>query len=171
MLPPLTKICANKTAGAAPRPTKKERITLELKAKWFHELTAGELYEIVRSRTEIFLLEQRIICQDFDGIDYDSLHCFFENDGRVVAYLRAYSADDGSVKIGRVLSLTHGIGLGTRLMTESLPVIKEGFANKEITLHAQMHAKGFYERLGFVATSEEFLEEGIPHVAMVLKDT
>ena len=143
---------------------------MELKIKDFDSLSTRELYEIARARTEIFLLEQRIICQDFDRVDYDSLHCFFESDGRVVAYLRAYQADDGSVKIGRVLSITHGIGLGTRLMTESLPVIKEAFANKEITLHAQMHAKGFYERLGFVATSEEFLEEGIPHVSMALKN-
>ena len=53
-----------------------------MKAKLFEELTTKELYEIVRSRTEIFLLEQKIICQDFDGVDYEALHCFIEKEGR-----------------------------------------------------------------------------------------
>ena len=91
---------------------------MRMKAKFFEELTTKELYEIVRSRTEIFLLEQKIICQDFDGIDYEALHCFLVEEGRVVAYLRAYLVDD-AVKIGRVLSLTHGNGLGQQLMTEA----------------------------------------------------
>ena len=142
---------------------------METKIKRFDELTARELYEIVRSRTEIFLLEQRIICQDFDGIDYDSLHCFIESEGRVVAYLRAYPAENGNVKIGRVLSLTHGIGLGTILMKESLPEIKKCWPGRKITLHAQKHAKGFYERFGFSVTSPEFLEEGVPHVEMAYR--
>jgi ElaA protein len=141
---------------------------LEFKVKAFDELTVRELYEIVRSRTEIFLLEQRIICQDFDGVDYRSLHCFIEDEGRVVAYLRAYTADGGAVKIGRVLSLTHGIGLGTRLLELSVPKIKEKFNCSVITLHAQEHAKGFYQKLGFTVTSPVFLEEGIPHVSMTL---
>lgn len=141
---------------------------MRLKAKWFHELTTCELYEIARSRTEIFLLEQGIVCQDLDGVDYDSLHCFFENDGRVVAYLRAYISDNGDVKIGRVLSLTHRIGLGTRLMRESLSVIADRWPGRRITLHAQIQARGFYERLGFTAVSPEFFEEGVPHITMML---
>lgn len=148
----------------------RELIDLELKSKFFHELTTRELYEIARARTEIFLLEQRIICQDFDGVDYDSLHCFFENDGKIMAYLRAYRAEDNIVKIGRVLSITHGIGLGTRLMKESISKIKRKFNCKAIKIHAQKQAQHFYERLGFIATSSDFLEEGIPHVVMTLID-
>ena len=139
---------------------------MELKIKFFDELTTRELYEIARARTEIFLLEQRIICQDFDGVDYDALHCFLEQDGKILAYLRAFPAEDGSIRIGRVLSITHGIGLGTRLMRESLPHIKTRLNAASITLHAQKHAQGFYEKLGFTATSEDFLEEGVWHVAM-----
>lgn len=141
---------------------------MELKIKRFDELTAREVYEIARARTEVFLLEQRIICQDLDGVDYQSLHCFFEQDGRVAAYLRAYRAEDGTVRIGRVLSIPHGIGLGTRLMKEALPKIRALLNGDVITLHSQKHAQGFYERLGFSVTSEEFLEEGVPHVAMTL---
>ena len=141
---------------------------MNLKVKFFDELTTRELYEIVRVRTQIFLLEQKIICQDFDGVDYTSLHCFLEEDGKVKAYLRAYKIDEKTVKIGRVLSVTHGIGLGTRLMQNSITEIKRRFNCQGITLNAQKHAQGFYERLGFTVTSPDFLEEGIAHVSMAL---
>ena len=141
---------------------------MQFHSKFFDELTTRQLYEIVRARTRIFLMEQKIICQDFDGVDYDALHCFLEEDGTVVAYLRAYRTESGAVKIGRVLSITHGIGLGTRLMKLSLPIIRNALGTDRVTLHAQKHAQGFYEALGFSVTSPEFLEEGIPHVAMEL---
>ena len=137
-------------------------------AKSFPELSTTELYEIVRSRTEIFLLEQHIICQDFDGVDYDALHCFLWENGRAVAYLRAFPHGEDEIKIGRVLSLTHGVGLGTALMQKSLLEIQKKWPHKKIVLHAQSHAKGFYERLGFAVASDEFLEEGVRHVEMAL---
>lgn len=142
---------------------------MEFKCKFFDQLTTTELYEIVRARITIFLLEQRIICQDFDGVDYDALHCFLEEDGQVKAYMRAYRTEDGHVKIGRVLSIVHGQGLGSRLMGLALPEIKRTFNCDTIVINAQKHALGFYEKIGFVVTSEEFLEEGIPHVAMEYK--
>lgn len=141
---------------------------MEFKAKYFDELTTRELYEIARARTEVFLLEQKIICQDLDGVDYDSLHCFLEESGRVIAYLRAYRHGDDGVKIGRVLSVTHGIGLGTELMKRSLDVIRERFACAVISLHAQKRAEGFYQKQGFKTVSPVFLEDDIPHVKMVL---
>lgn len=143
---------------------------MKLAALHFEELSTRQLYEILRSRAEIFLLRQGIVCQDLDGVDYESLHCFFEDNGRVVAYLRAYLTDAGEVRIGRVLSLTHGIGLGSRLMKESLCEIKRKWAHAPITLHAQTQARGFYEKLGFVASSPVFLEEGVEHITMILKN-
>ena len=138
-------------------------------AKTFNELTTVELYEIMRARAEIFIIEQGMNCRDLDGVDYDSLHCFLWEDGAVRAYLRAFvtDMDTGTVKIGRVLSITHGIGLGTRIMTESIPEIKRRLGCK-IVVNAQKHAAGFYEFLGFKATSGEFMEEGIPHVEMLI---
>ena len=103
-----------------------------------------------------------------DGVDYDSLHCFLESDGKVLAYLRAYRAEDDEVKIGRVLSLTHGVGLGARLMREAIPEIKQRMRCRSVALHAQVQAQGFYEKLGFTVASPVFLEENIPHVAMML---
>ena len=139
---------------------------MELKAKFFDQLSTQELYEILRARAEIFLLEQRIICQDMDGVDHHSLHCFLEQDGKVLAYLRAFPTQDGAVQIGRVLSVTHGIGLGKALMQRALPVIRETYRCHRFTMHAQKQALGFYEKLGFYVTSPEFLEEGVPHVSM-----
>ncbi len=139
-------------------------------SKKFDELTTTELYEILKSRAEIFLLEQRIICQDLDDIDYKSLHCFLYDEQRVVAYLRAFLNEEntGEVMIGRVLSLEHKKGLGTELVKRSMNEIKSCFACKKIKVHAQTHAVGFYEKFGFEVVSDTFLEECVPHVTMEL---
>ena len=136
-----------------------------MKSKTFNELTAREIYEIVRARQEVFLMEQRIVCRDFDGVDYDALHCFMERDGRVCAYLRAYEAE-GEVHIGRVLTIPHGEGLGRSLMEFAMPRIVQHFGCERLTLHSQCHAEGFYKKLGFVRVGEVFLEEGIEHVEL-----
>lgn len=144
---------------------------MNLKVKFFEELTAAELYEILKSRAEVFMLEQNIQCLDMDDIDYKSIHCFFQENNRVTAYLRAYNKNDNTdiVHIGRVLTLRHGIGLGRELMIESIQAIKEKTPCQKICMDAQKHAVGFYEKLGFEVTSGEFLEEGIVHVAMELE--
>ena len=134
-------------------------------AKTFDQLSARELYEIVRARQEIFLMEQNIVCRDFAGVDYDALHCFLWESDRVVAYMRAFLVE-GEIHLGRFLTLRHGEGLGRRLMEESLPEIKEKFGDLPITFHAQKHAEGFYKKLGFVTASDVFLEEGIEYVEM-----
>ncbi len=139
---------------------------MTLSVKKFDELTAVEIYEILRARSEIFVTEQKIMCTDPDGVDYEALHCFYMENGRVSAYLRAYAFDGGAVKIGRVLTMVHGQGLGTRLVNESFPKIKEYFECKKIVVSAQKQALGFYEKMGFTVTSDEYLEEGVVHIAM-----
>ena len=134
-------------------------------AKTFDELSVRELYEIVRARQEIFLMEQNIVCRDFDGVDYDALHCFLWENDRVVAYMRAFKVD-GEIHLGRFLTLRHGEGLGRRLMEMSLPIVKEKLDCESISFHAQKHAEGFYLKFGFKTVSDVFLEEGIEHVVM-----
>ena len=95
--------------------------------KTFKELTTDELYEILKSRTEVFLLEQRIICQDLDDMDKESLHCFFTDGKRVRAYLRAFRSGEDSVLMGRVLTLEHKKGMGSLLMEKSMNEIKNYF--------------------------------------------
>ncbi len=135
-------------------------------SKTYDELSTDELYEILKSRLEVFLLEQHIICQDMDDLDRDSLHCFFVDGNRVTAYLRAFSSGDDAVTVGRVLTLEHGKGLGSKLMKTSVQEIKRHFNNKKICVHAQKQAEKFYEKMGFTAVSDEYLKEGIAHVTM-----
>ena len=136
-------------------------------AKTFSELSAKEIYEILKARMEVFLLEQHIVCLDIDGVDYEALHVFLEENGRVQGYLRAFRYED-AVKIGRVLTREHGKGLGKKLMEYAMPKIKDHFGSDKIILHSQKQAEGFYKKLGFVTVSDEYLEEGVPHVTMEL---
>ena len=140
---------------------------MEFHAKTFDKLTACEIYEILKARMEVFLLEQHIVCLDIDGVDYDSLHVFYEENGRIEGYFRAFMAE-GAVKIGRVLTREHGKGLGRLLMENGLDAVKSHFGCKKILLHSQKHAEGFYKKLGFETVSDEYLEEGVPHVTMEL---
>lgn len=138
-------------------------------SKFFDELSSKEVYEILKSRAEIFVVEQNIVYQDMDDIDYEALHIFYEEGGRVAAYLRAYSVDSKSVKVGRVLTLRHGEGLGGRLLHSAIEEIKNKLSSERICIDAQCHAIGFYKREGFKQVSDEFLEEGIMHVKMLLE--
>ena len=144
---------------------------MNLIAKNFDELTVYELYEIMKARAEIFLLEQNIVCQDLDDVDKTARHYFLEEKGEIFAYLRAYFVDEAkhTVKIGRVLSLTHGKGHGRLLMDFALNDIKSSLACDDIYVSSQKQAEGFYAKMGFVTVSDEYLEEGIPHVKMILK--
>lgn len=143
---------------------------MNLIIKKFDELTNKELYEILKSRAAIFIIEQNINYQDLDDIDYNSLHCFYKENDKVTAYLRAFYKDDNKdiVKIGRVLTLKHNQGLGRKLLTESLPQIIKIMKPKKITMDAQKYAIGFYQKFGFQVVSDEFIEEEILHVIMEL---
>ena len=143
---------------------------MRLVAKYFEELTTSELYEILRARAEIFVVEQNCVYQDLDGVDYRSLHVYYEEDGRILAYLRAFEKEDmeNTVQMGRVLSIEHGIGLGGKILKDGLKIISEKMNPKSIYIEAQCYAVGYYEKVGFEVCSDEFLEDGIPHVQMKL---
>ncbi len=140
-------------------------------AKNFSELSLTELYEILKARSQVFIVEQNMHCQDMDDVDLTARHFFIEENGKVLAYLRAFYTDDSKtvVRIGRVLSITHGVGLGADIMRKAMADIKETMACQTICLDSQKTAIKFYEKLGFQTVSDEFLEEGVIHVAMALK--
>lgn len=137
-------------------------------AKTFEELTTHELYEILRARAEVFVKEQGINCVDPDTVDYSSIHIFSMRDGRVCAYLRAYPIDNLTIKVGRILAVPQGMGIGTELMKYAVKKINNLTGCTKIIMDAQKHAVPFYEKLGFTVTSDEYLEEGIWHVDMKL---
>ena len=142
---------------------------MQFLTKEFNQLSTKELYEILKVRSEIFIVEQKMNCLDMDYVDYDCLHCYIMENENIVAYLRAYKTENYSVKIGRVLTTTHGIGLGKELMLRSIIEIKKYFSCEKIELHSQISAVGFYEKLGFKAIGERFLEENVWYISMVLE--
>ncbi len=141
----------------------------KMKIKTFDELTTRELYELLRLRAEVFVVEQDCPYQDLDGKDYNSVHLFYENDkGEVMACVRAFEMNEGTVQLGRVVTRYHGMGLGGKLLAAGVEMIKDRFGTKQIYIEAQAYAIGYYAREGFKVSSDEFLEDGIPHVRMLL---
>ena len=137
-------------------------------SKTFKELTTEELYEILRVRAEVFVVEQNCVYQDLDEKDQESLHLFYEVSGRIQAYLRIFmkNPDEKLVQIGRVLTTARGTGLGGRILQDGLREAKRHYKAQEVYIEAQCYATGYYEKAGFTVTSDEFLEDGIPHVEM-----
>ena len=139
---------------------------MNLHIKTFEQLSRRELYEILKARSAVFVVEQTCPYQDIDGGDYDSLHVYLEENGEILAYLRCYVQDEETARIGRVLTLARGQGYGIPLMEAGISAVKEHYSAKSIYIEAQCYAIGFYEKAGFRVVSEEFLEDNIPHVKM-----
>ncbi len=141
---------------------------MEKTVKKFDELTTAELYEILRVRAEVFVVEQNCAYQDLDDVDLDAYHVFLRENGKIVAYLRV--VDKGKrldeVSIGRVISLKRRQGVGSELMRFGLDVAKEKFGARVVKVGAQVYAKPFYESVGFAQISDEYMEDGIPHIYM-----
>lgn len=143
---------------------------MNLHIKSFEQLTTTDLYEILRLRSAVFVVEQTCPYQDIDGSDYESLHIYCEEDGQLLAYLRLYLQDTETMtaRIGRVISAQRGIGLGAKILSAGITAAKEELHARHIFIEAQSYAIGFYEKAGFTVCGEEFLEDGIPHVPMTL---
>ena len=144
---------------------------MEFVIKHFNELSTTELYEILKTRFEIFVTEQKCIYQDLDDKDQDAIHVFCWNDsGRVAGCLRVFWKDNdedaGVAQIGRVVTLEHGKGIGGQMLHEGVRVAIEQLLAKKIYLEAQEYAIGYYAKEGFEVVSEPFMEDGIPHVKM-----
>jgi len=144
---------------------------MDLIVKHFKELSTTELYEILKTRFEIFVTEQECIYQDLDDKDQDAIHVFCYNDsGRVAGCLRVFWKDhdeaSGIAQIGRVVTLEHGKGIGGMILREGVKVATKQLKAKMIYLEAQEYAIGYYAKEGFKVVSEPFMEDGIPHVKM-----
>lgn len=144
---------------------------MELHVKHYDELTKEELYDIIKVRLDVFVVEQKCTYQDIDGKDKGAYHVWLSDDDRIIAYLRVLdkgvSFDD--VALGRVLSTKRRCGLGTRIVKEGIRVAKEKFGADRITIEAQTYVAEMYEKIGFVKRGEEFLDVGIPHIEMTLE--
>ena len=142
-----------------------------LHVKRFHELTVDELYELLRVRAEVFVVEQNCVYQDLDGDDQASVHLWLTEGGKVVALCRVCPAGTHmeEISIGRVITTERGKGFGKRIMLEGINVARCHFGAERIDIEAQEYAKGFYEQVGFRQSSEPFILDGIPHIRMSWK--
>ena len=141
---------------------------LILHEKLFNELTLDELYELLRIRTDVFVVEQDCVYQDMDGDDQASVHLWLTVGDRVVALCRVCPAGTHmeEVSVGRVITTVRGKGYGKRMMLEGIRAAREHFGAERIDIEAQEYAKGFYEQVGFRQSSEPFILDGISHIKM-----
>jgi ElaA protein len=133
----------------------------------FAALTAEALYELLRFRQNIFVVEQRSPYPDLDGLDQEAWHLLLRAEGALVGYLRLIPQP---LRIGRV-AITPDLrrhGLGRKLMEEALLFCRRHFPAQPIVLGAQLHLVSFYESFGFTVMSEPYDDFGVLHVEMML---
>ena len=145
-------------------------MNLKWKIKRFTALSTSELYNLLQLRSEVFVVEQNCVYQDIDGKDQKALHLIGEIDSEIVAYARLFEAGDyfENASIGRVVVRIdyRDKKWGHALMQQAISGIEDHFKTKNITISAQLYLQQFYESHGFVATSEMYLEDDIPHIEM-----
>lgn len=139
--------------------------------KHFSELTTEELYNILKLRAEVFVVEQDCVYNDLDNLDKEAVHQFTLREGQIVAYSRLLKPGTrfNHYSIGRVIvrESERGTGLGIQMMEEAKTFILNQWKADKIKISAQKYLRNFYENLGFVVVTEEYLEDGIPHFGML----
>ena len=143
---------------------------METVIKHYNELSADELYEILKLRVNVFVVEQNCPYNELDDKDKNAYHVYMRDENGIFAYLRVLDkgASYEDVSIGRVISTRRRQGIGTLILKEGIRVAIDKFCADRITISAQLYAKRLYEGVGFVQTSDEYLEDDIPHARMEL---
>lgn len=144
---------------------------MELVIKHFTELTADELFEIYKLRCTVFIVEQTCIYQDVDDFDRIAYHLWLRDEEGIQAYARVLppGATFPEASLGRVIAVKRRCGLGTRIVEAAIKTARDMFNADILTIEAQVYARSLYEKLGFIQSSEEFVEDGIPHIQMQLE--
>lgn len=144
---------------------------MEIVVKRFEELSTMELFQIFKTRVDVFVVEQECPYPEIDELDLHSIHVYLKEQNQILAYCRCIppTLRFPEASIGRVLSTRRREGIATKLLQVAMQTIKSEFHCDCVKLEAQTYARQLYENLGFEQTSEEFLEDGIPHIQMVAK--
>ena len=144
---------------------------MEIEVKTFDQLSIQELYDILRLRSEIFVLEQDCVYQDIDNKDQQALHILGFDDGILVSYARCFEPGlyFEEAGIGRILVRENyrRMGYGHKITNAAIVATTEKYNADKIKISAQTYLVIFYERHGFKTTGERYWEDGIPHIAMV----
>lgn len=143
---------------------------MELFVKHFSELSTEELFAIYQLRVSVFVVEQKCPYQEVDMGDKAAYHLWLQDEHGIQVYARVLpqGVTFPEVSFGRVIAVQRRCGLGSKIAAAAVDVARNKFHAKKITIEAQVYAKNLYEKLGFRQTSEEFLEDGIPHIQMQL---
>ncbi|KQK26998.1 GNAT family acetyltransferase [Chryseobacterium aquaticum] len=143
------------------------------KIKSFEEITTSELYEIIKARVDVFVVEQDCPYPDLDDYDQKALHLWAEQDQKVLAYCRIFNQGIKypETSIGRVLTTEKGRGknFGKQLIQYAVETIENRFRTSEIRISAQDYLLRFYSGFGFEDTGKKYLEDNIPHTEMFRK--
>ncbi|MDV6316627.1 GNAT family N-acetyltransferase [Idiomarina sp. HP20-50] len=142
--------------------------------KAFNELSLHDLYDLLKLRQEVFVVEQTCPYLDADGADEQALHLYARNEtGEMIAYARLYlaTAATGHSRIGRVITheKVRRQKLGVELMQRSIEYLEQQAPQAPIQVGAQVYLLKFYRSFKFEAISEEYLEDDIPHIDMQRK--
>lgn len=141
------------------------------KIKSFEELSTKELYEILKIRQEVFVVEQTCYYLDADGYDEKAVHIWAEKDNRIVAYCRIFKPGIKytEASIGRVLTNPsyRNLKLGKILLKIAINTIEGKFRTQNIRISAQDYLVKFYKNFGFRPTENKYLEDDIPHTEMI----
>lgn len=148
--------------------------SLEIVEKAFNELTTTELYDILTLRQAVFIVEQDCPYLDNDDKDQMSHHVYATIDNRIIAYARVVPPKisyENYSSIGRVVndSSVRSKGVGKKIMEASIALCLKLYPTYPIKISAQVYILKFYNRLGFEEVGDEYLEDNIPHKAMILK--
>ncbi|MGM0619710.1 MAG: GNAT family N-acetyltransferase [Bacteroidota bacterium] len=141
--------------------------------KHFNELSNLELYELLQLRAEIFVVEQTCIYNDLDGLDKEATHLIVKNEDEIIATSRLLKPGTRfpDFSIGRVVvkKEQRGKQLGKRMMEIAIQFMLTEWETKTIKVSAQKYLERFYKNLEFDIFTNDYLEDGIPHVGMCYK--
>lgn len=144
---------------------------IQITVKSYQDLSTEELYALLQLRSEVFVVEQDCVYQDIDGKDQKALHVLGFKNGNLIAYSRVFAPGDyfKEASIGRVVvkASERKHQYGYDIMKASIKAIEKQFKETTIKVSAQTYLKRFYNTLGFFEVGEEYLEDGIPHIAMI----
>ena len=147
---------------------------LDIKIKPFEALLVKELHDVLQLRSKVFVVEQNCIYQDIDGKDPKALHILGYKNKKIVAYTRVFKSGDyfNEASIGRVVVKREERALkyGYEIMEASIHAVKTIYNESIIKVSAQKHLKQFYINLGFLQVGMPYLEDGIPHIAMLHRE-
>jgi ElaA protein len=137
----------------------------------FAELTPREVHDLFQIRAAVFIVEQKCVFQDVDGVDPNCWHLLGNRGGELIAYCRLVppGVKFAEPSIGRVVSSSkaRGTGCGRELMREAVARADKLWPGKAIRIGAQRYLESFYGDYGFVKASEPYDEDGILHIQML----